>query len=53
MTYNWQSLNSLDRDYGYEYPGGLDLKPGSELHQRLLTEIMRRANESRSVIQAK
>ncbi len=32
--------------YDYDYPRGLDLKPGSEFHDKLLAKILRRANES-------
>ncbi|KKL90168.1 hypothetical protein LCGC14_1907370, partial [marine sediment metagenome] len=32
--------------YDYNYPRGLDLKPGSEFHDKLLAKILRRANES-------
>lgn len=35
--------NILDVDYGYKYPGGLDLKPGSELHQKILNTVNERA----------
>ena len=34
--------------YDYDYPGGLDLKPGSRLHQDILVKIMRRGRESHS-----
>lgn len=33
-------------DLGYQYPMGLDLKPGSELHKRLLQKIMQRVQRS-------
>jgi len=36
--------------FDYEYPEGLDLKPGSELHQRIIDEVIERANESHDVI---
>lgn len=38
--------NYKDKDFNYEYPDNLDLKPGSELHEFLRTKIWRRAQES-------
>lgn len=38
------------RDYHYDYPHGLDLKPGSPTHQRILARVMRYAFESSRVI---
>jgi len=35
--------------YDYKYPEGLDLKPGSTLHNSLRTKIIQRAQESRNV----
>jgi hypothetical protein len=35
-------------DYGYEYPSGLDLKPGSALHTSIKDKLMQRARESRN-----
>ena len=35
-----------NENFGYEYPGGLDLKPTSKLHRRLVREILERAHES-------
>jgi len=35
-------------NFDYEYPDGLDLKPGSSLHKKLRDRIWRRANESRT-----
>lgn len=32
--------------YDYDYPRGLDLKPGSEFHKKLVTKILTRARES-------
>lgn len=33
-------------DLQYNYPGGINLKPGTPVHDRLVNEIVRRANES-------
>jgi hypothetical protein len=38
------------KDYGYKYPGGLDLRPGSKLHQKLRSRIYERARTSRNEI---
>ena len=38
----------LDKDYDYKYPNGLDLKPGSEFHNKLKSKILTRATESRN-----
>jgi hypothetical protein len=35
-----------DKDYGYVYPKGLNLKPGSPLHQKLINKIYQRCRES-------
>lgn len=40
-------------DYEYRYPRGLDLKPGSELHEELREKIWRRIWESRRVMSSK
>lgn len=34
-------------DYGYRYPKGLNLKPGSELHNKLRSNLIRRAQDAR------
>ncbi len=39
--------------YDYSYPHGLDLKPDSELHNRLRDYLMARAMESKSMMQEK
>ena len=33
-------------DYDYDYPRGLDLKPGSEFHDKLVSKVLTRARES-------
>jgi len=40
----------LSRDLLYEYPMGLDLRPNSELHAKLLPAIQKRAEQSRATI---
>lgn len=45
-----RALADTTKDFEYDYPDGLDLKPGSELHQRLVTEILSRALESRGAL---
>jgi len=49
-----RDLGSLqDKDYGYVYPGDLDLRPSSDLHKKLVSEIMKRAQAARSVVSDK
>ena len=36
----------LRKNFDYDYPEGLDLKPGSKFHQNLVDEILIRARES-------
>lgn len=40
------AINTLGQDLGYDYPEGLDLRPSSELHGRIITQVMNRAKES-------
>jgi hypothetical protein len=44
------SYTYVDQDLGYEYPNGLDLRPTSEFHNKLRTEIWYRAIEARREI---
>lgn len=37
-------------DYEYEYPDGLKLRPGSDLHRSLVNKILQRARESRNIM---
>ena len=37
--------NILEIDYGYKYPHGFNLRPGSELHQKIITEVKLRAQD--------
>jgi len=46
---DYQAL--LQKDLGYEYPEGLDLRPGTELHSFIKKEIMERSRESRNEMQ--
>jgi hypothetical protein len=46
----FQGDSGPQRDYGYTYPFGLDLKPGSELHNKILQKLIRFADESSSVM---
>jgi len=39
----YQSANFTDIKHDYDYPDGLDLRPGSDLHKKLKTEIHQRA----------
>jgi len=40
----------LDKDLGYDYPYGLDLRPGSKIHDKIKAEVMTRARESHALI---
>lgn len=43
----------FSRDLGYEYPDGLDLRPNSKLHQRIVEEVMLRATESNNFVRGR
>lgn len=44
-------LTSLtNKDFGYEYPFGLDLKPGSSTHNELRDRVLDLAQESRNIM---
>ncbi len=45
--------NTLGLDLGYNYPKGLDLRPSSELHTRIIKNVMDRAKESYGEISKK
>ena len=51
----FENLYTAERRGNYEaaYPNGIDLKPGTDEHESLVTEIMMRAREARNVILAK
>ncbi len=47
----YKSVNpNFDRDHQYEYPDGLDLKPGSKLHNKIRDLVMERAYLSARVM---
>ena len=47
QTYENQSSTYLnDIDHSYDYPDGLNLRPGSKLHEKIKTEVLKRAHES-------
>lgn len=43
-------LTDSSANFNYSYPGGIDLKPGSNLHQKLVSEILLRAQDARTVM---
>ena len=45
--------NLTSKDFQYEYPDGLDLKPGSELHEALKNKILMRARESAAAMSSR
>lgn len=49
---NWSGPSSsvTGADYKYDYPEGLDLKPGGELHNKLIGWLLERANNSKAVL---
>ncbi len=47
---NFGSSSYLSRDLGYTYPGGLNLIPGSPLHQKIKEEVLYRAREGHDLI---
>lgn len=47
----WTEIDYSDKNYGYDYPSGLDLRPDSDLHKDLRTRIWKRAQASRNEIQ--
>ena len=47
------NISMLSQDLGYEYPEDRDFRPGSVLHDRLVSEIMIRAQNSRNAIKAR
>lgn len=47
---SWKSNDYKDKDFGYKYPEGLDLRPDSALHKKLRSRIWERASASRNEI---
>ncbi|MBU2249645.1 MAG: hypothetical protein KKD77_23055, partial [Gammaproteobacteria bacterium] len=47
---NFQAILASDAHYDYDYPEGLNLDPHSELHKKIVTEVIRRAQASNRVI---
>ena len=47
---SWKESYSESKEHNYSYPSGLNLKPGSDLHNSLRDKIWQRANESRHEI---
>ena len=43
----------LKQDLDYKYPEGLNLRPGSELHERIKSEVLTRAQESAAVMSSR
>ncbi len=41
----------LRKDFGYEYPDGLDLRPSSKLHQTIVERLRNLADQSWSIMQ--
>jgi len=49
-TQSGQAVDLSNVNYDYEYPDGLDLKPGSKLHDKLRDEVIQRANEANAAV---
>ncbi len=47
---SWKTDIYDRKDFNYNYPNGLNLKPGSDLHNKLRNKIWQRANSSRHEI---
>ena len=47
---SWKESYVENKDFDYKYPNGLNLKPGSELHNEIRDKVWQRANESRHEI---
>lgn len=47
---SWKDSYFEKESFPYNYPGGLDLKPSSDFHNKLRNKIWQRANESRHEI---
>jgi len=41
------------KDFNYDYPNNLDLKPGSALHEKIKNKILERATESASIMSSR
>ncbi len=50
---NIKSITDPSTDYKYNYPYRLKLKPGTELHNKLVKMVLERAQESRSAMSAR
>jgi hypothetical protein len=47
---SWKDSYIEEEKFSYKYPNNLDLKPGSDFHNKLRDKIWNRANESRHEI---
>ena len=41
----------VSKDYDYEYPNGLDLRPGSNLHTFIINQVLDKARQSRTIME--
>lgn len=48
---SWKQDIYKNKNFGYDYPYGLDLRPDSDFHIKLRNKIWQRANEARHEIQ--
>lgn len=47
---NRMALDAADVKFDYDYPYGLDLSPGSEIHRKVVTEVLKRTIVSHTVM---
>ena len=48
-----QTTDLFNTSYEYDYPEGLNLKPGSKTHIKIKREILSRARDSRNVLETR
>ena len=44
---------SLGKNHGYDYPDDVNLKPGSKIHERIITRVMNRARASKDAMSSR
>ena len=44
---------TIGKDHGYSYPNGIDMKPSSKAHDKVITRIMNRARASKDAMSAR
>ena len=44
---------SIGKNHGYEYPDGVNLRPDSKLHEKIITRVMNRARASKDAMSSR